>query len=68
MLERLVEELTGQQLNVFCRRVIHGESYAKIGRRLGISPQAAMFHYSAAMRKIGKMDWEAPGLRPVVAS
>ncbi len=58
VLERLVGELTQRQYDVFLMRVVEGKSFVKIGVCFGISRQVAMEHHSAALRKIGKIEWE----------
>ena len=59
ILERLAGELTQRQYDVFLLRVVAELSFVRIASRLDISRQTAMFHHSAALRKIAKIEWEA---------
>ena len=55
---RLQDELTQRQFRVWTMRIVEEVSYQRIGDRLGISKQTAMFHFTAAQRKVQMIEWD----------
>lgn len=58
VLERLNAELTQRQLDVWLLRTCQGWHYQRIADSLGITKPTVYQHYAAAVRKIGRIEWD----------
>lgn len=58
VLERLNAELTRPQLEVWLLRTCQGWTYQRCADALGITRPTAHQHYHAAVRKIGRIQWD----------